>query len=198
MKKFIYTLIICSTFFSTVAFGSSFFTKIPNNISDRTISVSGEISDMMADQIVTRLKSLDKENNEEIEMTITSYGGSVYDGLKILDAMKQVKSPIKTICEGYCMSMGAIILVSGTPGKRFSMPNATILLHEISSGTRGSLTQMENDLKEGKRLQGLLTNILKDATCLDEETLTKLMDHDNYMTPQEAMDLNLIDGIIGK
>lgn len=165
---------------------------------NRVIYINGEIGDGLAQQVVSQLKSLDKNSHEPIEIDITSYGGSVYSGLQILDAMAAVKSPIKTVCEGYCMSMAAVLLASGTKGQRYSMPLATILLHQVAGGMQGKLADMQNDLNEAKRLQDVMTSILKKDTGLDETKLAQVMDHDNFMTAETAKSLNLIDGIVGK
>lgn len=177
------------------------YSKLPPlvSISDpRVILISGEIGEDTADRFVSDLKRLDSINNVEIEIDISSYGGSVYAGLKIIDAMRLAKSPIKTVCEGYCMSMGAFILASGSKGRRFSMPNATILMHQVSGGMRGTISDLENTLKEAKRLQGVIIGILQQTTGLNEEQLLKVMDHDNYMTPITAKELHLIDDIISE
>lgn len=165
---------------------------------NRTVYINGEIGDGLAQQVVSQLKSLDKNSHEPIEIIITSYGGSVYSGLQILDEMAAIKSPIKTVCEGYCMSMAAVLLSAGTKGQRFAMPLSTILLHQVAGGMQGKLADMQNDLNEAKRLQDLMTSILKQHTGLDDVKLAQVMDHDNFMTPETAKSLNLIDGIVGK
>lgn len=165
---------------------------------NRVITINGEIGDGLAQQVVSQLKSLDKVSHEPIEIDITSYGGSVYSGLQILDAMAAVKSPIKTVCEGYCMSMAGVILAAGSPGQRYSMPMATILLHQISGGMQGNLSAMQNDLNEAKRLSVLMNSILKQHTGLDDAKLEEIQNHDNFMSPETAKSLHLIDGIVGK
>lgn len=164
----------------------------------RIISIAGPISEKTAIDTIAQLKYLNSSSNEEIEIDITSPGGSVYAGLAIIDAMAASSSPIKTVCEGYCMSMGGVILAAGTHGRRFAMPLSTILLHQVSSKSEGTLTELENDLKETQRLQNIMTVVLEKATGLDKDKLNIIMNHDNFMTPATAKELNLIDGIVGK
>jgi ATP-dependent Clp protease protease subunit len=164
----------------------------------RTITMVGEVDEKMAIETINELKSLNLSSNEEIEIDITSPGGSVYDGLAIIDAMNASKSPIKTVCQGYCMSMAGVILASGTHGHRFAMPMATILLHQVSSECKGTISQINNDLQESKRLQDLMTSVLQSKTGLSKDKLNEIMNHDNYMSPTEAKSFNIIDGIVGK
>lgn len=166
--------------------------------SDRTISLIGEIDINVARKTIDALKDLDASGNGEITIIITSPGGSVYDGLGIIDQMAATKSPIKTVCEGSCMSMAAVILASGTNGHRFSMPHATIMVHTVATQIEGHLNVVKNDIAEAQRLQDIVTSLLATDTGLDEKTLTTLMDHDNYMPPQTAKSYHLIDRVVGE
>lgn len=204
MKKLILTLGLCALFLGNTAMAEQLtpikltpYTPSPRE-NNRIISIVGTIDESLANYVVIQIKDMNMDSDDEIEISISSYGGSVYAGLKIIDAMKASRSPIRTVCEGYCMSMGALILSSGTKGHRVSMPNATILLHQVSAGAQGTLTELENNLQEIRRIQGVINGILKENTGLSEEKLTKVQDHDNYMSPVEAKKLKLIDGIITK
>ena len=164
----------------------------------RVITINGPIDDFTAARVSAQLKAFDETGHEEIEMNITSYGGSVYAGLRIVGSMESIKSPVKTVCEGHCMSMATYILASGEPGRRFALPYTTILLHEVSGGSIGTLQTMKNDVGEAERLQNLLTQILSKHTGIGTTELTKLMDHDNYLSVEEALKYNIIDFVKGK
>jgi ATP-dependent Clp protease protease subunit len=166
--------------------------------SGRKINLVGIIDVNSARKAVAQLKQFDSESNQEIEIDIMSPGGSVYDGFAIIDQMAASKSPIKTVCEGYCMSMGAFILTAGTLGHRFAMPNSTIMVHTVASEYSGHIKDMDNDVAEAHRLQNIINKILEKATGLDETKIMQLCDHDNFMSPETAKSLHLIDGIVGQ
>lgn len=168
----------------------------PNQFTTKVIPVTGPIDDITADRIVQDIKLANKGGYNLIEMDITSYGGSVYAGLRILGAMSTSTVPIKTVCEGYCMSMGAVILAHGDT--RYATPYTTILLHQVSSGMMGTLSEMTNQLKETTRLMSLLTEIVAEDTGLTEEEVSKICAYDHYMSTEEALKLNLIDRVLGK
>ena len=165
---------------------------------DRTITINGSINDFIADKVIAQLKTMDRESNEEIEIVVTSLGGSVYSGLRIIGTMESINSPVKTVCEGYCMSMAAVIVAAGEPGRRYATPYTTFLLHQVSSATQGTLESMKNDLREVERLQTLMTNMLVRYTGLSTYHLETIMSFDNFMSSEKALDLHLIDRISSK
>jgi ATP-dependent Clp protease protease subunit len=176
------------------------WSSAPLNLSDppepRLVYLTGEVSDITAAEAIKSIKDFDLKNHDDIELDIMSQGGSVYAGLALIDTMQSVGSDIKTVCIGYCMSMGAFILASGTPGKRTAMPNATVMLHQVSDVSSGKLAELQNSVHESERLQKLLTSMMVKATGLSEAKLGEIMNHDNYMNPGEANRLGVID-IIG-
>ncbi len=162
----------------------------------RDIYLRGPIDMPMAFFIGKQIEMYNLEGNREITIHITSPGGEVYAGLQIYDYMVESKAPIRTSCEGMCMSMAAYLLSSGTT--RQSSAHATIMFHQVGAATQGKINEMLGDIKEAQRLQNTLNDILSKRSGLSVEQLNKLEDHDNFMSPEEAKRLNLIDNITGK
>ena len=162
----------------------------------RDIYLHGEVTEALALGIGAAIQDLNEQGSQEITIHITSPGGSVYGGLQIYDYMKQSKAPIKTVCEGYCVSMAAFILSWGTT--RSAMAHSTIMFHQVSTKTEGSLAEIINELSETSRLQAICNTITQEHSHLSLDAITKLEDHDNYMSPTQAKSLGLIDSIIGE
>jgi ATP-dependent Clp protease protease subunit len=161
----------------------------------RDIYLRGEINEAMAFKIREEIAELNEQGTEEITLHITSPGGEVYAGIQIYDYMMESKSPIRTSCEGMCMSMAAYLLASGTT--RQSSAHASIMFHQVSSESKGHINEMLADIAETQRLQNTLNEMVGKRSGLTGEQLNKLEDHDNFISPQEAKSLNLIDTIIG-
>lgn len=163
-----------------------------NNI----IYVGDVVEDQMANVINSQLLWLDSSNDDDIMVYVNSPGGNVTAGLSIIDTLKFVHNSVSTTCNGMAASMGAVILSSGDKGKRFSMPNSSILIHNLSSRTGGNIADMRIDLAESERLSTLLTHILAENCGKTDEEIAKAIDRDNWMTPEQAIEFGLIDGII--
>lgn len=159
---------------------------------DRVIFIETDIDDDLANGVASQLMYLDSLNNNEITIYINSYGGSVYDGFAIIDVMRRIKSPVKTICIGKAMSMAALILACGDTRQATDL--ATIMLHQPSGGFRGTTTDMEINVKEVVRLKKIFHNIIKKQTSI-EDPETEL-ERDYYLDANEAKELNIIDEII--
>ena len=157
--------------------------------------MTGEVTDTSVADSIKSLKEFDAKNHSDIELDIMSQGGSVYAGLALIDVMQSAGSDIKTVCVGYCMSMGAFILAAGTPGKRTALPNATVMLHQVSDASSGKLAELQNSLRESERLQKLLTIMLVKGTGQSEAKLGEVMNHDNFLDPEQAKALGIIDTI---
>lgn len=162
----------------------------------REIYLVGPITDTMAIVFRDQLKSLNNLGNDMITVHITSYGGAVYAGLQIYDYMMQSKAPIHTICEGYCMSMAAILLIVGD--ERESNKSATILFHEVGFGAQGKLTEVQHQVDEAQRLQAVIDRIIMTHSGLSADEVSDLESYDDYMSSQEALDLGLIDLITAR
>lgn len=168
-------------------------------LEDRIIMVNGPIDSEMSASIIAQLLFLDsQDNHKDITMYINSPGGEIYAGLGIIDTMHLVKADVATIAVGMAASMGSLILTSGTKGKRLALPNATILIHQPSSGTQGKASDMEIDLNETLRLKTLVNTLLTESTGQSLETIIKDTDRDHYMNAQQAVSYGLIDQVIQK
>ena len=166
-------------------------------LKDRIIMLSGEVNSQMANTVIAELLFLDaQDSDKDISMYINSPGGSVTDGLAIVDTMNFVKSDVQTIATGLAASMGSVILSSGTKGKRFALPNSTVLIHQPLGGAQGQQTEIEIAAQEILKTRKRLNHILADNSGQTFEKLQKDTDRDNYMTAEEAKDYGLIDNIM--
>jgi len=164
---------------------------------NRIIFLSGDFNEDKAKEVITRLFTLEsKDPTKDIIMYIDSYGGWVHSFMAIHDIMKMSRCDIATVCIGKAMSCGQMLLVSGTKGKRFSTPNSRILLHEISSGSFGKLTDMEIDINETKSLQKIIEDLIVKYTKITKAKIKELMARDRYFSASEALKLGIIDHII--
>ncbi len=166
-------------------------------LKERIIMLNGPFDDNMANLIVAQLLFLAAEDPEkDIELYINSPGGVITSGMAIYDTMQFIKPDVVTICMGQAASMGAFILSSGTPGKRKSLPNARIMIHQPSGGAQGMASDIEIQAQEILRMREMLNGIISKNTGKSIKTLEKDMDRDNFMSPQEALKYGLIDTVI--
>ena len=166
-------------------------------LNERVIFLGEEVNSHMANVIVAQLLHLAYENpDEDIKLYINSPGGSVYDGLAIYDTMNFIKPDVQTIGIGLQASMGAFLLSAGAKGKRAILPNARVMIHQPSSGTRGKITDQEIDLKEGLLLKEKLAQILAENSGQKLEKLKNDMERDYWMSAEEAVKYGLVDKII--
>jgi len=166
-------------------------------LNERIIFLGTPVDDQIANLIVAQLLHLESEDpDKDISIYINSPGGVVYAGLAIYDTMQFVKPDIQTICVGMAMSMGSVILLGGTPGKRMSLPNSKILIHQGSAGFHGQPTDIEIQAKEVIGLKRLLEEITAKHTGQPLERVSKDMDRDYYMTAKEAVEYGIIDRVI--
>jgi ATP-dependent Clp protease protease subunit len=168
-------------------------------LKDRIIFLGEDVNPHTANLVVAQMLFLEAEDpKKDIIFYINSPGGHVYDGMAIYDTMQYVKCDVQTVGIGMQASMGAFLLSSGTKGKRFVLPSSTIMIHQPSSGTRGKVTDMEIDLKEGLRLKKLLNEILAKNTGQKLATIEKDVDRDYWMNAEEAKKYGLVDQVIDK
>lgn len=168
-------------------------------LKERIVFVSGEVCDEMSSLICSQLLFLEAEDpNKDIYMYINSPGGVVTSGMAIYDTMQYIKPDICTICMGQACSMGSFLLAGGTKGKRFSLPNSQIMIHQPSGGAQGQATDIEIRAKLILDLRKRLNKIYADNTGQKLSVIEKAMDRDNFMTPDEALKFGLIDKIIEK
>lgn len=168
-------------------------------LKDRIIFMVGQVEPGMANLIVAQLLFLESENpNKEIFLYINSPGGSVVDGLSIYDTMQFIKPEVSTLCVGLAASAAALILCAGAPGKRYALPNATIMIHQVLGGYQGQGTDIQIHARETQRVSDTLNAILAKHTGKPIEQIEKDTNRDNFMTPQAAKDYGLIDMIMTK
>ena len=166
-------------------------------LNERIIFLGIPIDDQIANLIVAQLIHLESEDPEkDIQIYINSPGGQVYSGLAIYDTMQYIKPDIQTTCVGIAMSMGAVILAGGAKGKRVALPNAKILIHQVSGGFQGQATDIEIQARETINLKRRLEEILALHTGRPTEQVAKDMERDYFLTSQEAMEYGIIDNVI--
>ena len=165
-------------------------------LKERIILLSGEIDDNLANTIVAELLYLDSLNNEDISIYINSPGGSITAGMAIYDTMNFVKSDVSTICIGMAASMGAFLLSCGTKGKRYSLPNSDIMIHQPLGGAQGQATEIKIAAERILKSRDKLNKILSKNTGQDIEIISRDTERDNFMESDEALKYGLIDKII--
>lgn len=168
-------------------------------LEDRIIFLSGEINDQVANSVVAQLIYLEGKNpDKDIFMYINSPGGSVSAGLAIYDTMNYIKCDVSTICIGMAASMAAVLLSSGTKGKRICLPHSEVMIHQPLGGAQGQQTDIEIQAKHISKTRELLNKILAENTGKDVKTLQKDTERDNYMDAKVALKYGLIDKIFEK
>jgi len=166
-------------------------------LSERIIFLGTPVDDQIANLIVAQLLHLESEDpDKDISIYINSPGGSVYAGLAIYDTMNFIKPDVSTICVGIAMSMGALLLAGGAKGKRMALPNAKILIHQVSSSFQGQATDIEIHAREVIELRRRLDEIISEHTGKDLETVRKDTERDYFMSSEEAKDYGVIDKVI--
>lgn len=166
-------------------------------LKDRIIFLGEEVTDVSANIVVAQLLFLEAEDpGKDIQLYINSPGGSVTAGMAIYDTMNYIKSDVSTICIGMAASMGAFLLSGGTKGKRFALPNAEIMIHQPSGGSRGMASDMKIVADQILKTKQKLNEILAKNTGKPIDVIERDTDRDNYMTAQEALEYGLIDCII--
>ena len=173
-------------------------------LKDRIIFLSEDVNQTSASLVIAQLLFLESEDPEkEISLYINSPGGSVTDGLGIIDTMNYIKCPVTTICIGMAASMGALLLTSGTKGKRFATPNSEILIHQPliggqGGGISGQTTEIKIQAEQMIKTRERINKIISQTTGKSIEQVEKDTERDHYMTAEEALEYGLIDGIMDK
>jgi len=168
-------------------------------LKERIVFLVGPVNDNLASLITAQLLFLESENpKKEISFYINSPGGLVTSGLGIYDTMQYIKPSVSTLCIGQASSMGSFLLASGEKGKRFSLPNSRIMVHQPSAGFQGQATDIEIHAKEILALKDRLNKIYSKHTKKSESEIKKALERDNFMTPMEAKNFGLIDEVVEK
>jgi ATP-dependent Clp protease protease subunit len=166
-------------------------------LKERVVFLVGPVNDQMANLIVAQLLFLESENpDKDISLYINSPGGSVSAGLAIFDTMNFIKPDVSTLCTGLAASMGAFLLAAGAKGKRFSLPNSRIMIHQPSGGSQGQASDIEIQAKEILYLRERLNRILAERTGQTMEQIHKDTDRDRFMSGDEAVEYGLIDKVL--
>jgi ATP-dependent Clp protease protease subunit len=167
-------------------------------LEERIVFLAGPVTDMNANLVIAQMLYLtSKDPKRDIKLYINSPGGSVTAGLAIYDTMQFLKCPVSTICIGLTASMAAVILSAGTKGKRFALPNAEILLHQVAGGAQGQAADIEITAKQIVKMKEKLNQILSSHTGQPLDKVQKDTDRDFYLTAEEAKAYGLIDEVIG-
>ena len=165
-------------------------------LEDRIIFLTGEINDQVADLVVAQLIYLESTDpNKDVMIYINSPGGSVTAGMAIYDTMNYIKCDVSTICIGLAASMGAFLLSSGTKGKRFSLPNSEIMIHQPLGGFQGQASDIMIHAQNIQKIKEKMNAILAKNTGKDYEQVVKDTDRDNFMSAQEALEYGIVDKI---
>lgn len=168
-------------------------------LKERIIFLGTEVNHQTANLIVAQLLHLAHEDSKsDIQLYINSPGGSVYDGLAILDTMEFIKPDVSTIVVGMAASMGAVLAAAGTKGKRMALPHSKIMIHQPSSGYRGTASDIEIDAAETLKVKKLLEEMMAKYTGKTPKQVNKDMDRDYYMTATEASKYGIIDKVVNK
>lgn len=166
-------------------------------LKERIIFLTGPVDDMVASLVNAQLIFLESENpNKDISFYINSPGGIVTSGLSIYDTMQYIRPDVSTVCLGQAASMGSLLLTAGAKGKRYSLPNSRIMLHQPSGGFQGQATDIEIHAKEILKLRHRLNEIYVHHTGQTIETVSQALERDNFMSPEDALDFGLIDEVV--
>ena len=166
-------------------------------LKDNIIFAVGSIEDHMANLIIAQMLFLESENpSKDVSLYINSPGGSITSGLSIYDTMQFIKPDVSTICVGQAASMGAILLAGGTKGKRYSLPNSRMMIHQPISGFQGQASDIDIQAKEILKLRQRLNEILSTHTGKTEQQIASDTDRDNFMKASEALEYGLIDTVL--
>ena len=166
-------------------------------LNDRIVFLGEEVNATTAGLVVAQLLYLEAQDpDKDIQLYINSPGGSITDGMAIYDTMQYVKCDVSTICMGMGASMAAFLLSSGAKGKRLALPNAEIMIHQPSAGTKGQITDMAIHLRRLEIIKRRMNSILADNTGQSIETVTADCERDNFMTAEEAKEYGIIDKVI--
>lgn len=177
-------------------FGERSYDIFSKLLKNRIIFISGEIDDSLSNCIVAQMLYLDSLNHDDIYLYINSPGGSISSGLAIYDTMNYVKSEVATVCFGIAASMGAFLLSSGARGKRFILPNADVMIHQVLGRSEGQASDIEISTNRILNLKTRLNKILSKNTKKSIKTIEKDTDRDYYLSADEAVQYGIVDKIL--
>ena len=168
-------------------------------LKERIIFMVGQVDDHISSVVCAQLLFLESENpTKEISFYINSPGGVVTSGMAIYDTMQYLRSPVSTVCIGQAASMGSLLLCAGEKGKRYSLPNSRVMIHQPSGGAQGQATDIEIQAREIIKLRHRLNQIYVKHTGQDIEKIALAVERDNFMSAEEAKEFGLIDEVVSK
>ena len=168
-------------------------------LKDRVIFIGEPIDDALANLVIAELLFLEKEDPDaDVDLYINSPGGSVSAGLAMLDVMAHISCDVATVCVGIAASMGSVLLAGGTPGKRYALPNARIMIHQVSGGYQGNMSDAQIYLEEMSRQYAAIIALYANATGKSPEQLRRDMERDYHLSASEARDYGLIDSVMDR
>lgn len=195
----VYANYLVPTVIEQTARGERAFDIYSRLLKERIIFLTGEVNDHVSSLICAQLLFLESENpKKEISFYINSPGGVVTSGLAMYDTMQYIKPEVSTVCIGQAASMGSLLLAAGQAGKRYSLPNSRIMIHQPSGGARGQATDIEIQAREILRLRERLNQIYVQHTGQKLDAIEKAMERDNFMSAEEAKAFGLIDHVVEK
>jgi len=164
---------------------------------NRIIYMSGKFTEEKAQDVISQLLKFNFDDpKKDILMIIDSYGGIVDSFIAIHDTMRLIRCDVATLCIGKAMSCGHLLLTSGTKGKRFITPNSRIMVHQVSAGTWGKLSEMENSVEETKRLEAIINKLILKYSKVTKKKLSDLLGKDSYLSPEKGLELGFVDVIV--
>ncbi len=195
----VYANYLVPTVIEQTARGERAFDIYSRLLKERIIFLTGEVNDHVSSLVCAQLLFLEAENpKKEISFYINSPGGVVTSGLAMYDTMQYIKPEVSTLCIGQAASMGSLLLAAGQAGKRYSLPNSRIMIHQPSGGARGQATDIEIQAREILRLRERLNQIYVHHTGQKLDAIEKAMERDNFMSAEEAKAFGLIDHVVEK
>jgi ATP-dependent Clp protease protease subunit len=171
------------------------FDVFGNMLSTRSVFLNGPIDDKVAAQLCAQLLYLESKSHDEIVMYINSPGGVVTSGLAIYDVMQFIRSPVSTICMGTASSLGSLLLMAGSPGRRIALPNASVMVHQPSGGFQGSAADVERHALESLKVKHRLTELYVKHCGRTYEEVERTLDRDTFLSAQEAKEWGLVDHV---
>jgi ATP-dependent Clp protease, protease subunit len=178
-------------------FGERAYDIYSRLLKERIVFLTGPVTDTTANLVIAQMLFLASQDpKKDIQLYINTPGGSVTAGLAIYDTMQYVKCPVATICFGLAASMGAVLLASGEKGKRFALPNAEVLLHQVAGGAQGQATEIEITARQIIKIKNKLNQIIANHTGQPLDKIEKDADRDFYLSAQEAKEYGIIDEVI--
>ena len=191
------SMVLIPTVIEKSQYGERAYDIYSRLLKERIIFLAGPINDVVANSVIAQMLFLASQNpNKDIQLYINTPGGSVTSGLAIYDTMQYVKCPISTVCIGLAGSMGATLLAAGEKGKRFALPNAEVLLHQVAGGVTGQAVEIEITAKQIIKIKEKLNKILAKHTGQPLEKVEKDTDRDFYLSAEEAKEYGIIDEVI--